>query len=136
MKAIYISIKPVHLNRIISGEKTYEFRNYIPKDGVDTLFVYESSPVCELRYVIKVGKIIEYPNKILKKGIGNEDFNKGEKNSKYAYEIKDVYRLEKFISLKKLREKYDFNPPQAYSYSKKYPKLTNYIMNSIKKPKI
>lgn len=132
MKAIYISIKPVHLNRIISGEKTYEFRNYIPKDGVDTLFVYESSPVCELRYVIKVGKIIEYPNKILKKGIGNEEFNRGNKKSKYAYEIKEVYKLDKFIPLKVLKEDYGFNPPQAYAYSDRYLKLTDYIINSKK----
>lgn len=133
MKAIYISIKPIHLNRIISGEKTYEFRNYVPKEGVDTLFVYESSPVCELRYVIKIGDIIEYPNKIIKKGIGNEEFNRGEKNSRYAYEIKEIYKLDKFIPLKILKEKYKFNPPQAYSYSKRYLKLTDYIMGSIKK---
>ena len=104
MKAIYISIKPIHLNKIIRGEKTYEFRNYVPKKGVDTLFVYESFPTCELRYVIKIGEIIKYPNKIVKKGVGNDEFNRGDKKSKYAYEIKEVYKLDKFIPLKFLKE--------------------------------
>lgn len=30
-KAIYISIHPISLNKIITGIKNHEFRNYIPK---------------------------------------------------------------------------------------------------------
>ena len=127
MKGIYISIKPVHLKRIVTGKKDYEFRNYYPKEHIDVLYVYESSPTCELRYVIELGEIVKYPNKITKEGYGNEDFNKGLKNSKYAYEIKHLYELERFISLKELKKKYGFNPPQSYAYDVRYKKLTDDI---------
>ena len=54
-------------------------------------------------------------------------FNKGLKNSKYAYEIKQLYELEKAIPLKELKEKYGFNPPQSYAYDVRYEKLTEDI---------
>ena len=127
MKEIYISIKPVHLNRIVTGKKNYEFRNYYSKEHIDVLYVYESSPTCKLKYIIELGEIIKYPNKITKEGYGNEDFNKGLKNSKYAYEIKYLYELERFISLKELKEKYGFNPPQSYAYDVRYERLTEDI---------
>lgn len=127
MKGIYISIKPVHLNRIVTGKKNYEFRNYYPKEHIDVLYVYESSTTCKLKYIIELGEIIKYPNKITKEGYGNEDFNKGLKNSKYAYEIKHLYELERFIPLKELKEKYGFNPPQSYAYDVRYERLTEDI---------
>lgn len=127
MKGIYISIKPVHLNRIVTGKKNYEFRNYYPKEHIDVLYVYESSPTCKLKYIIELGEIIKYPNKITKEGYGNEDFNKGLKNSKYAYEIKHLCELERIISLKELKEKYGFNLPQSYAYDVRYERLTEDI---------
>ena len=133
-KGIYISIKPVHLKRIVSGKKNYEFRNYYPKEHIDVLYVYESFPTCELKYIIELGEIVKYPNKIMKEGYGNIDFNNGLKSSKYAYEIKHLYELEKHISLSKLKEEYGFHPPQSYAYDVRYEKLTQYINKiSVKK---
>ena len=99
-KGIYISIKKEHLQRIVALEKNYEFRNYYPKNGADVLYVYESSPTCELKYIIELGEIIKHPDKITKEGYGNLEFNQGLK-TKYAYEIKHLYALEKPISLKR-----------------------------------
>lgn len=124
MKGIYISIKPVHLNRIVTGKKNYEFRNYYPKEHIDVLYVYESSPTCELKYIIQLGEIVEYPNKIIKEDYCNDDFNNGLKSSKYAYEIKQLYELERYIPLKELKEEYGFKPPQVYAYDVRYEKLT------------
>lgn len=129
-KAIYISIKPEFTKRIETGEKNYEFRKYIPKKEIDTLFVYESSPTCQLKYIIELGDIIEYPNKIKKEGYGNEDFNNGLKSSKYAYEIKKVFVLKTPITLDKLRKEYSFVPPQSYAYATKYQKLTDELLNA------
>ena len=126
-KAIYISIKPQFTKLIESGEKNYEFRKYIPKNEINTLYVYESAPTSSLKYIIKLGKIIEFPNKIDSNGYGNKDFNNGLKKSKYAYEIKKVYKLKTPIPLMDLKYKYNFNPPQAYSYDTKYPDLTNLL---------
>lgn len=126
-KAIYISIKPKFTKKIENGQKNYEFRKYIPKQEICTLYVYETVPTSKLKYIIELGKIIEYPNKILKSGYGNEEFNKGLKNAKYAYEIKHVDLLEKPIDLKILKEKYGFVPPQSYAYEDRYVELTNDI---------
>lgn len=131
-RAIYISIKPVHTKRIESGEKTYEFRKYYPKIPIDKLYVYESTPTCGLKYIIEIGEVVEYPNKISKPGYGNDDFNKGLKVSKYGYEIKKLYKLKEPILLKTLREKFAFAPPQSYAYDDKYAELTKFIENAEK----
>lgn len=129
-KAIYLSIKPKFTKKIETGEKNYEFRKYIPKLDIDTLFVYETFPTCQLKYIIELGQIIEYPNKINECGYGNEEFNNGLKKSKYAYEIKHVDLLENPINLKELKEVYNFMPPQSYAYDSRYEKLTNAIKNA------
>lgn len=131
-KAIYLSIKPQFTKLIESGEKDHEFRKYIPKQDINTLYVYESAPTSALKYIIKLSDIIEYPNKINSGGYGNEDFNNGLKKSKYAYEIETVYKLEPPIPLAELK-KYGFVPPQGYAYDDKYPELTQYIQESDKK---
>ncbi len=127
-KGIFISIKPKYLRKIESGEKNYEFRNYYPRQKIDVLYVYETVPTCELKYIIELGEIIEFPNKILKNGYGNKEFNEG-KMSKYAYEIKSVYILKNPISLTELRKLYNFVAPQSYAYDITYKKLTSKINN-------
>lgn len=127
-KGIFISIKPKYLRRIENGEKNYEFRNYYPRQKIDVLYVYETMPTCELKYIIELGEIIEFPNKILKNGYGNKEFNEG-KMSKYAYEIKSVYILKNTISLTELRKLYNFVAPQSYAYDITYKKLTSKINN-------
>ena len=91
------------------------------------MFVYETVPTCQLKYIIEVEKIVEYPNKINELGYGNADFNAGLKKSKYAYEIKHVDLLESPIALKELKDVYGFAPPQSYAYDDRYEKLTNDI---------
>lgn len=129
-KAIYLSIKPKFTKKIETGEKDYEFRKYIPKEEIDTLFVYETVPTCQLKYIIELGNIVEYPNKINESGYGNADFNAGLKQSKYAYEIKHVDLLENPICLKDLKDIYGFAPPQSYAYDDRYEKLTNTIKSA------
>ncbi len=129
-KGIFISIKPKFTKKIETGEKNYEFRKYYPKEKIDVLYVYETTPTSSLKYIIKLGDIIEYPNKILKEGYGNSDFNNGLKKSKFAYEIKNVDILENPIPLEILKKEYGFTPPQSYAYDSRYPKLTEKINNS------
>lgn len=131
-KAIYLSIKPQFTKLIESGKKDHEFRKYIPKQNINTLYVYESAPTSALKYIINLGKIIMYPDKINSIGYRNEDFNNGIKKSKFAYEIESVYKLDTPISLVELKEKYNFSPPQSYAYDHKYPKLTKYIQEADK----
>lgn len=123
---IYVSIKPDPIDKIVQGIKDHEFRNYVPKEGFKFLYVYVPAPKSELRYVIEIGKIVKYPNKLEKNGDGNKEFNKGKK-SKFAYPILKVYELVNPIPLKELKETFSFVPPLAFSYSKTFPELTDYI---------
>lgn len=126
-KGIFISIKPEFTKRIEIGEKNYEFRKYIPKKEFDKLYVYETVPTCSLKYILTIDKIVEYPNKIIEKGYGNNDFNNGLKKSKFAYHILKVEKLDNPISLKELKMKFGFTAPQSYAYDTRYPELVNYI---------
>ena len=44
-KVLLIAIKPEFAEKILSGEKTFEFRKRLPKEPVDTMLIYSSSPV-------------------------------------------------------------------------------------------
>ncbi len=99
---IYVSIKPNPISKIMKGIKNHEFRNYVPKESFKFLYVYVSAPQSELKYVIEIGKIVQYPEKVEDYGDGNLEFNKGQK-SKYAYPILKVYELINPISLKILK---------------------------------
>lgn len=133
MKAIFISIKPIYLRKIENKEKDYEFRTFIPKEKINFLYVYETTPTCSLKYIIEIGSIIKYPDKINELGFGNKEFNQGLSKYKFAYQIKHFYELKNSINLKELREKYNFSPPQGYAYDTRYTELTNYIKNTEKK---
>lgn len=129
--AIYISINPNALKKIEDGVKTFEFRNYKPKFPIKYMYVYETAPTSELKYIIEIGHIVEYPNKISEIGDGNIQFNNGIK-SKYAYSLKTIYKLKKNIPLKELRETYGFIPPQGFVYEKNYPELSHYLREADK----
>ncbi|MDD2637080.1 MAG: hypothetical protein PHW82_16435 [Bacteroidales bacterium] len=129
---IYVSINKNSNFKIVSGVKNHEFRNYIPKEKFDLLYVYETSPTSKLKYLVEIGKIVEYPNKLNSCGDGNTEFNEGIK-SKYAYEILKVYELIIPITLNELKEKFNFMPPQAFAYGKRYPELTSNLEKSEKK---
>ena len=98
--------------------------NFLYKQEINLLYVYETFPTCALKYIIELGDIIEYPSKISKEGYGNLDFNNGLKKSKFAYEIKHVDILENPIDLSQLKDVYNFVLSQSYAYDEKYPKLT------------
>lgn len=43
MRSILLSIKPIFVKRILSGEKWYEFRKRLPLD-IDRVVIYETAP--------------------------------------------------------------------------------------------
>ena len=125
---VVLSIKPKFVNLIKDGKKNYEFRKYIPKKGVDRIWIYTSSPICSLEYVAKIDYIITYPEHILEKGVGNDEFNNGLKQSKYAYHIKHLYRLNTPLELKKLKNEFGFTAPQSYFYLHNNEKLFEFVL--------
>lgn len=127
---VVMSIKPKHVNRIKEKEKNYEFRKYIPKMGINRLWIYTTSPICTLEYVADIDNIITYPAHITEPGFGNDDFNNGLKSSKYAYHIEHLYRLKLPLKLDILRSEYNFTAPQSYFYLANNQKLSDVLLNS------
>ena len=123
---IYVSINPKPASKIVQGIKNYEFRNYIPKKSFKFLYVYVTAPQSQLKYVMEIGNIVKYPEKLESKGDGNLDFNRGKK-SKYAYLIIKVHELINPIPLKELKRRFGFVPPQAFSYAETFAELTEHI---------
>lgn len=126
---IIVSIKKEYTERIEKLIKNYEFRNYIPKRKFKYLIVHESGN--GIKYIIEVGNIVKYPDKIDNSGYGNSKFNKGE-GSQYAYFIKHLYKLNQVLPYQYLKSKYNFNPPQAFTYAKMYKNLVNEVKNAPK----
>lgn len=125
---VVMSIKPKFVNLIKEGKKNYEFRKYIPKKGVNRLWIYTTSPICVLEYVADIDNIIAYPEHVIGEGFGNDDFNNGLKSSKYAYHIKHLYRLINPLKLERLRNEYNFAAPQSYFYLESNEKLAESIL--------
>lgn len=128
---IYVSINPEPTSKIVQGIKNHEFRNYIPKKSFKFLYVYVTAPQSQLKYVIEIGDIVKYPEKLESNGDGNLDFNIGKK-SKYAYPIIKVYELTCPISLQELKNKFRFVPPQAFSYTETFAELTEHLSKAEK----
>lgn len=128
-KAVYMSINPNATQKIVNQIKNHEFRNYIPKQPFNMIFVYVTAPISSLKYIIKINQFIKHPSLIKYEGDGNDEFNSGHK-SKYAYEIHSVYEISNNMPLSLLKKEYDFTPPQSFAYDSSYETLTNYILNS------
>lgn len=124
------SIKPFYLEKILSKEKTYEFRNTYPKKFTKYYWVYESSPIMALKYLMEVDYPIEYPNKIDEESYGVTRFHSGEMNAKYAYKIKHLYKINNPINRRELLNDFDMTPPQSYTYLSNYSKLQERLRSS------
>ena len=124
--AVFMSIKEIHINRILGKIKNHEFRTKKPKQKIKYIAVYVPSPLKELKYILKVKQPIASPNKIIIEGYGNKEFN-NTKKEKYAYPIESVYKINKPITLDILKQKFNFTAPQSFAYGEKYQELLEYI---------
>lgn len=124
--AVFMSIKEIHINRILAKIKNHEFRTKKSKKDFDYIIVYVPTPIKELRYILKVKQPVASPNKIIIDGYGNKEFN-NTKKEKYAYPIESVYKINKPITLDVLKQKFNFTPPQSFAYGEKYQELLEYI---------
>ena len=76
---VFMSIKEIHINRILSKIKNHEFRTNKPKKDIDYIVVYVPTPIKELKYVLKVKQAVSRPNNIIENGYGNKEFNNANK---------------------------------------------------------
>lgn len=124
--AVFMSIKQIHIDRIVHRIKNHEFRTKKPKNKFEYIIVYVPTPLKELKYILKVKEPITTLNKILIDGYGNQKFNE-ESKEKYAYPIDNVYEIKQPIELDELREKFNFTAPQSFAYGEKYQSLLKHI---------
>lgn len=125
-KSVFMSIKEIHINRILKRVKNYEFRTKKPKKDFEYIIVYVPTPLKELKYVLKVKPPVVSPNKIDIDGLGNREFN-NTIIEKYAYPIEGMYEINRTVKLDELKQKYNFTAPQSFAYGEKYPDLLKYI---------
>jgi predicted transcriptional regulator len=121
-----ISIKPKHVEDILSGKKTVELRRRalrIPAGA--RVWVYSTLPDAHVRMVAKVEQLEEWaPSTIWRKNSSKMALSKSEYDgyvegcSKVcALHLSEVRPLSKPLSLQKLRDKQQgFNPPQFFKF--------------------
>ena len=59
MCKILLSINPRYVEKILSGEKKYEFRTRIAKRKVDSILIYSTAPVKRVLAEVTVKKVLK-----------------------------------------------------------------------------
>ena len=119
---ILLSVFPEYVDRILSGEKRFEFRKHIPVEVVDHIVFYATAPVAKILCIAKVDSIISgtpsslWNTTALFTGVDKNFYNLYYKNVKtaYAYKLGEIYSLETPLSLHD--EKIRTSPPQTFRY--------------------
>ena len=118
---IIISINPEHVAKILSGEKKFEYRTKAAKKDVDSLIIYETTPV---KRIVAEAEIIEVlrlsPEDLWKEterysGISKSFYDEYFKGRKIAY----AYRLGKAKAYDNPLELSDYGikaAPQSFVY--------------------
>lgn len=122
MKAIMISINPQYVEKILSGEKTYEYRKSMFHDrSVDTLLIYATKPICKVVAECHIDDVLVMPKHELweltnlQSGITEEFFNDYFKKKEVAKAIK-ISNVVRFEIPKDLSDYGMKNAPQGYVY--------------------
>jgi len=125
-RAIFLSVRPKHAEKILLGIKTVELRRMRPSisEG-DRIVIYITSPKKEIRAISIVERIIfGKPEKLWKEakdkaGVTRNEFEEYFNGAKagVAIYIRNVQELSFPITLSTLRELWpNFMPPQSYRY--------------------
>lgn len=119
-ETIILSIHPRHVDKILTGEKLYEYRKRIPK-GIRFIVVYATHPIRKILALIEVDTILcGEPSNIWQitsefAGISKEFFLKYFENKEisYAIKFKNVFKVEPALPIDILGYS---NGPQAFVY--------------------
>lgn len=120
---VLLSIKPQHVDKILSGEKVFEFRKQLFKrKEVNTVVIYATMPIGKIIGEFTIASILEdTPLNIWEKtkkhaGIDKKYFDEYYHSKKHAVAIKigKITKYEKPLDLHELGE--NIVPPQSYRY--------------------
>ena len=120
-KTILLSIHPCHVEKILSGEKLYEYRKNIPTD-IRYVIIYATVPVKNIVALVEVESVLKgSPQEIWKKTKSNSGISEDyfmsyfcHKDNAYAIRFKDVHKLQEPKSINIL-DNIDC-APQSYRY--------------------
>lgn len=119
---LLISIHPVHIEKILSNEKKFEFRTKIFKKEIEKIYIYATVPKKKIvGYFEYEGYLEDSPEKIWEKcgknsGITKEFFFEYFKGRKIAYAIK----IKKFHKIEEVPLPNGIKAPQSYKYVDKF----------------
>ena len=121
MKALLLSIKPEYVEKILQGEKKFEYRRRLAKEDVSYIYIYSTSPSMKVVASVYVkARLSDSPNELWKKtkaaaGISRTKFREYFRGCKtaYAYELS---RVEIFEPEKKLSDLGLAVAPQSFVY--------------------
>ena len=117
-----LSIKPKFANKILFGEKIYEYRKVAISDKTSHIILYMTSPVMKIVGVVKVKSILEGTQSYIweKTKIGGgvtrkffREYFKGKKKA-FAIELGDVTPLSHWMDPKIIDP--NFRAPQSFQY--------------------
>lgn len=123
---VILSIKNTFAEKILSGEKCFEFRKSIFTKEVSTVLLYVTSPIrmiigeFKIDYILEDNPIMIWEQTRYQAGITQSFFFsyfKG-KNKAYAIKVKDPKRFDNYVDPFKIIP--NFFPPQSFCYFK-YP---------------
>jgi len=120
--SVLLSIKPEFAEKILSGEKRFEFRRVMPKRDVERVVVYASSPVCRIVGEFTVRRVMTAtPGKLWKltrthAGIEKHFFEAYfmGRDEAHAFEVDEARRYDEPIDPRKLSRA--FRAPQSFVY--------------------
>ncbi|KAF9535307.1 hypothetical protein CPB83DRAFT_841546 [Crepidotus variabilis] len=111
-----LAIRPEFVKLIASREKNHEYRAYKMRDTVERIWLYETAPGSSIAYIMETGKP-KTPGQVNDStGVGNDDFDKGLKKSKFGYPVKGLYKLKAPLKPDVLKAKFSISPPQGLVY--------------------
>lgn len=122
MANIILSIKPEFAEKILNGEKLFEFRKQVPRQKVSWVFIYASSPFKKIIGRFRVNNILNgTPEEIWEKcgsqgGIDQDRFFAycGDNVTIYGLEISNVIKIEPPLDPYEQQE--GFTAPQSFAY--------------------
>lgn len=128
MKAI-LSIKPEFVEKIVSGEKKYEYRKKIFKQEIDSVIIYATKPVGMFVGEFKIKDVVHgdlkkvWEKTYKQSGISHKYFNKYffNHNEAYALEIEDLIVYDNPVEPNNIID--GFKAPQSFCYLKDLEKM-------------
>ncbi|PWW72143.1 hypothetical protein C7212DRAFT_337716, partial [Tuber magnatum] len=114
-----LPIKPEFTKLIAEREKNHEYRRRRIRDTVTRIWLYTTAPTSAISHVV-VTSHPKTPGQVCDpSGLGNDDFDNGEKESKFGYPVLGLYKLKTPLEQKAMKQTYGVSPPQAVVYAPK-----------------